>query len=196
MKEIDVIGWILNSELLLSKTLTMIESQPDAKHKEQKVNIKNVSKSISDMKLYCFNSADIKERLFPFFNHRMNAPKAPKDLNRFCDYILLVQHVNGLFVFFLEMKRGTKEGADEQINASCTFFDFILESAERIKKINNFSKFDKNQIYYRKIIIRECHSNKIFTKNNSVEDMDFNSIITHNCTNEFRPIVYCKQNKL
>lgn len=145
------------------------------------------------MKLYCFNSTEIKESLFPFFNHRKIAPKAPKDLNRFCDYILLVQHVNGLFVFFLEMKRGAKEGAAEQIKASCTFFDFILESAERIKKINNFSKFDKNQIHYRRIIIKECHSNKMFTKNNSAEDKDLDSkIITHNCTNEFRPVVYCK----
>lgn len=192
MQEIDYLEWILNSDLLQkgSDALTMVEPA-DSLHEEQRVEIKCDTRDVLDKKLYCFNSTEKKESLFPFFNNR---DAAPKDLNRFCDYILLIQHVNGLFVFFLEMKRGTKEGAGDQINASCTFFDFILESAERIKVKNGYVEFDSSRIKerYRKIILKEERSNKRMTKKKDIENMDLTAINTHMCYNDFRPIAYCR----
>ena len=194
MEYIDYFGWILNSDFLQKgdDALTMIEPA-DLEHEEQRVTIKYNSSSILDMKLYCFNTPRTNvEKLLPFFNQNRDEPKAPKDLNRFCDYILLVRHVKGLFVFFLEMKRGDTNGADKQIEASSVFFDFVRRSAERIKEENDFHDFDANQIQYRKIIIKEEHSNKRITKDNDVENFNMDAVNTHKCHSEFRPIAYCR----
>lgn len=194
MQYIDYIEWILNSKFLQKgdDAMTMIEPA-DLLHEEQRVDIKNDTKSIIDMKLYCFNTSDKNvKHLFPFFNQSHIKPTAPESLNCFCDYILLVQHINGLFVFFLEMKRGDVDGADKQIEASCTFFDFILKSAERIKGDNGFSEFDVNKIKYRKLIIREDHCNKRITKDKDVENLDLDSVNIHKCYKDFRPACYCR----
>lgn len=194
MQEIDYLKWILNSDFLQEEdsALTMVEPS-DSLHDEQRVDIKNDTRSILDMKLYCFNTPDKNvNNLFPFFNQRTVEPMAPKGLNSFCDYILLVQHIKGLFVFFLEMKRGVTSGAEKQIDASCTFFDFILKSAERIKEENDFPEFDVSQIKYRKLIITEDRCNKRITKDNDVENLDLSAVNTHACYKEFRPIPYCR----
>ena len=191
---IDYFGRILNENFLQTgrDSLTMIEPA-DSLHEEQRVCIKHNSKSILDMKLYCFNTQDNNvKNLFPFFNQSSIEPKAPEGLNSFCDYILLVQHIDGLYVFFLEMKRGVTGGADKQIGASCTFFDFILKSAERIKEENGFPEFDARQIKYRKLIIKEDRCNKRITKNKDVENLDLNAVNIHACYKEFRPIHYCR----
>ncbi|MBR3577679.1 MAG: hypothetical protein IKN98_02755 [Bacteroidales bacterium] len=195
MEYIDYLGWILNEKFLQkgADALTMVEPADD-NHKEQRVCIKSSSKAISSMKLYCFNTKNTDaSNLFSFFNQQWKVePKAPEGLNSFCDYILLVQHIDGLYVFFLEMKRGVTSRADKQIDASCTFFDFILKSAERIKEDNGFSEFDARQIKYRKLIIKEDCCNKRITKDKDVENFDLSAIITHACFNEFRPIPYCR----
>ena len=196
MQYIDYFEWILNSDFLQKgdNALTMIEP-PDLLHKEQRVEIKNNVRSISDMKLYCFNTPETNVvKLFPFFNHRKDEPKAPKELNRFCDYMLLVQHEKGLFVFFIEMKRGDKGEAKKQLEASSMFFDYILQTADRIKIENGFRDFDPKQVKRRKIIICEERSNKRITKDNKIEDLDMNSVIPHSCYDDFRPIRYCERN--
>ena len=195
MSDIDYIDWILNSDLLLNKDgLTMIEPA-DADNEEHTVSVKCASNAIKDMKLYSFNTAETRpEKLLPFFNQRREDPKAPKDLNRFSDYVLLVQHDDGLFVFIIEMKRGRHEDAEKQIHASESFFDYVLQSAMRIKDENGYSDFDANQVRYRRIVINEEHSNKKMTKDKDVEVMDLDSVILHKCYKEFRPIAYCKRN--
>ena len=191
MSDIDYIDWILNSDLLLNKDgLTMIEPA-DADNDEHVVSIHNASNAIKDMKLYSFNTA---EKLLPFFNQRWEDPKAPKDLHSFSDYALLVQHDDGLFVFIIEMKRGRHEDAEKQIYASESFFDFVLQSAMRIKDENGYSGFDANQVRYRRIVIVEEHSNKKMTKDKDIDIMDMDSVMLHKCYKEFRPVGYCKRN--
>ena len=90
------------------------------------------------------------------------------------------------------MKRGDTDGADEQIEASCTFFDFILQSAERIKEENGLPDFDSNKVQFRRIIIKEERSNKRMTKDNEVEDFDLDAVNLHKCHSEFRPVAYCR----
>ena len=194
MQEIVYIERILNSDFLQKGdgAFTMVEPS-DLLHDEQRVDIKNDTRSILDMKLYCFNTPNKNvNNLFPFFNQRSVEPKAPEGLNSFCDYILLVQHIKGLFVFFLEMKRGDTDGADKQIEAACTFFDFILQSAERIKVENGLPDFDSNKVQFRRIIIKEERSNKRMTKDNEVENFDLEAVNLHKCHSEFRPVAYCR----
>lgn len=194
MQYIDYFEWILNSDFLQkgADALTMFEPA-DSEHEEQRVSIKYNSSLILAVKLYCFNTPETNgEKMFPFFNQSSEPPKAPKDLNRFCDYILLVQHVKGLYVFFLEMKRGDTDDADKQIEAASIFFDYIRWSAERIKVENGFPDFDANQIQYRKIIIKEERSNKRMTKDNEIEGFDMKVVNLHKCHSEFRPIAYCR----
>lgn len=124
MEYIDYFEWILNSVFLQkgNDALTLIEPAV-GENKEQRVVVKSASNSISSMKLYRFNNLEEDGKvLFPYFNQRTVEPEAPHGLNSFCDYILLVQHVKGLFVFFLEMKRGRHDDADKQIEASSVFF--------------------------------------------------------------------------
>ena len=194
MEYIDYFEWILNSDFLQkgNDALTLIEPAV-GENKEQRVVVKSASNSISSMKLYRFNNLEEDGKvLFPYFNQRTVEPEAPHGLNSFCDYILLVQHVKGLFVFFLEMKRGRHDDADKQIEASSVFFDYIMQSAERIKVENGFQDFDPQQVRYRKIVINNATSNKRITKDKDIEDLDLNSVIIHKCQSEFRPVGYCK----
>lgn len=194
MEYIDYFGWILNSDFLQkgNDALTLIEPAV-GENKEQRVVVKSASNSISSMKLYRFNNLEEDGKvLFPYFNQRTIEPEAPHGLNSFCDYILLVQHVKGLFVFFLEMKRGRHDDADKQIEASSVFFDYIMQSAERIKVENGFQDFDPQQVRYRKIVINNATSNKRITKDKDIADLDLNSVIIHKCQSEFRPVGYCK----
>ena len=194
MEYIDYFEWILNSDFLQkgNDALTLIEPAV-GENKEQRVIVKSASNSILSMKLYRFNNLEEDGKvLFPYFNQRTVEPEAPHGLNSFCDYILLVQHVKGLFVFFLEMKRGRHDDADKQIEASSVFFDYIMQSAERIKVENGFQDFDPQQVRYRKIVINNATSNKRITKDKDIEDLDLNSVIIHKCQSEFRPVGYCK----
>ena len=201
MEYIDYFNRILNSDFLQKggDELTMIE-KAQGNEKEQRVKIVNSSSSISKMRLYGFNNFKKgTAELFPFFNQRTVDPgKVPHGLTSFCDYILLVQHVKGLFVFFIEMKREGVGDADKQIEASCTFFDFILKSAERIKSVNSFPDFNPELVRYRRIIVLETHSKKKRIKSETldkkIKDFDMNEVIPHYCHDEFRPLPYCEHN--
>jgi len=197
MEYIDYFEWILNSDFLQKEdnALTMVE-KAQGKEKMQKVKIVCSSSSVTKMSLYGFNALEKgTAELFPFFNQRTLDPgKAPHGLTSFCDYILLVQHVKGLFVFFLEMKRGGIGDADKQIEASTMFFDYVKQSAERIKSVNSFPDFDPKLVQYRRIIISDKCSNKRGTKDNDIDDFNMNKVIIHNCHDEFRPIKYCIRN--
>ena len=194
MQDIDYLERILNSDFLQkgADALTMVEPAVD-NNKEQKVTIVNSSAHISKMNLYCFNTSETNaEKILPFFNRSKDEPKAPRGLLCFCDYILLVQHNKGLFVFFLEMKRGMRRDASKQIDASSVFFDYVLQSAERIKGENGYQDFDSKQVRYRKIVINEVYSNKKITKDKDIEGADMDSVLIHKCHSVFRPIGYCK----
>ncbi len=200
MEYIDYFERILNSDFLQKgdEALTMIEHD-NGIDRVQKVNVVSNSNSISKMRLYCFNDFEKgTATLFPFFNQQTGGSnKAPHGLNSFCDYILLVQHNKGLFVFFLEMKRGVNGDAEKQIEAAVTLFDYILKTAVRIKSINSFPDFDAEQVRYRKIIISESHSKKRRTKetiNKDLDDFDMNEVIPHKCHDEFSPVGYCERN--
>lgn len=116
---------------------------------------------ISDVAVYRLD-ADIKGDFLPFFHNGNTAPKA---LRKFCDYILLAAHRDGtLAIILVEMKRGDTEDAEEQIKASELFVDYLLNTAERIKKANGQPGFCKEDVAIRRVILREAHSNKRATR--------------------------------
>ena len=192
MHTIDYLAKIINHHYL-SDDLMMVEPTRDGLP-EQRVEVKIISRSISDMKLYQFSGQDKEDaEHLPFFNKNNDGDyKAPEGLNKFCDYILLVQHTNGLYVFLLEMKRGTNEGAKMQLEASKCFFDYILRSAERIQGLNGWTDLNTGDVHYRRIEIKEEHSNKRITKPKDIETMDMDGFLQHKCHDEFRPIDYCR----
>ena len=198
MQDIEYLGRIINVDYLLTgeNALTMVEAADRGNRlSEQRVVVQKSSQCIKDMKLYCFN-APKETPLLPFFNQNTADPnKAPEGLLKFCDYILLVQHEKGLFVFLLEMKRGTTEGADEQLEASKVFFEFVLKSAERIKKENGHNDFSSEKIFFRQIVLQDNCSNKRLTKPKDIRDLtseDLEKPILVKCSTTFRPMDYCR----
>jgi len=84
-----------------------------------------------------------KENIFPFFEKGM-------ELRIICDYILLADYNEVLYVLLIELKKGN-EPAKKQLNATEEFMLYIIASALRIKK-----EIDRDKIYIRKIRISEC----------------------------------------
>lgn len=190
MQTIDFLANIISSRYL-SDDMVMVEPAHDGLP-EQRVEVKNISNNILDMKLYQFQDKEEAAHI-PFFNKIGDGDsKPPTGLNKFCDYILLVQHTNGLYVFLLEMKRRTNEGYEMQLEASKCFFDYILRSAERIQELNGWEDLNTDDVHYRRIEIKEDHSNKRTTKRKDIEINDLDGLMQHHCQNEFRPIDYCR----
>jgi len=198
MVDIEYLSNIINANYLQTgdMALTMVEPEDEGNGlSEQRITVRTDSHNISSMKLYCFNTHQ-STPLLPFFNQNTVEPnKSPKGLTSFCDYILLVQHAKGLFVFLLEMKRGTKEGAGKQLEASRLFFDYVLNTADRIKEENSYPDFSADNISFRTIILQEASSPKRITKPKEISEMkkeELESVLTYKCTHEFRPIEYCR----
>lgn len=192
MLEIDCINEMLNRHFLChgADALTMVEPADD-KHQEQKVVIKNRVNEITQMSLYQFNKSNTtNSQLLPFFG---SDDKSPKGLNQFCDFILLVQHATrGLYVLFIELKRGSHDHVKLQLDRSQDLFSYIIHSADRIKGINGWKDVDfENNVSFRKIMIMEEASNKRITKPKEVIISDPDAMQTCRCSNEFHPAPYC-----
>lgn len=197
MNNLEYFDNILESTFLCKgkNSLVMVEPAHDDKE-EQRITIHPVDIEASDLKLYCFMKDPAHpEKLLPFFNSRTVEPnKAPKGLSRFCDYVLLVQRKDTLYVLLLELKRG--EGHwESQLDASKVFFEYIVASADRIKDENNFSQFDKDSVVIRRIKIQEVGSNKRRTKPADIEiaDLDGYNVCNLFRADKFLPIKYCRQ---
>lgn len=130
------------------------------------VNIKNNIQCA----LYRFDT-NASGNCLPFFNQ--NDDNGVKGLLKFCDYIMFCFCEGQTYVLMYELKRGNIDGYKEQLDATETFVDYIIESAKRVSSFpgNNF-KFDPNTVKYRKILLKESYSNKEATKpkNINLED--------------------------
>lgn len=89
---------------------------------------------------------------FPFFRNKENG--GPKGLKDICDYIMLVDYHDKLFILLIELKRQKDNHAKEQLEATKVFIDYIVASAIRVQM-----PIDNNCIIYRKIQL-----NKIIPK--------------------------------
>lgn len=82
-----------------------------------------------------------KEDPLPFFNRDIEGLKS------MCDYIMLVDYQNKLYILLIELKRQGNSKAKKQLEATKVLFDYIIASAERVgKPINNCIHFRKIRI--------------------------------------------------
>jgi len=194
MYEIDFLSKIMNKKFVVDDDPLLMYEPADELHEAQIVEIEDKFNKLTGVHLYCFTDDDHKGiNLFPFFNQAsIRLPHAPKNLNKFCDYILLLTCDNVPYIFLLELKRGSTEDADEQIQASKVFMDYIISTAKRIKKDNDQLDFDSDNIRFRRLIIKKETSNKRITKPNELDPQTFNTCLLHKCTDKFNPICYCR----
>lgn len=193
MFEIDFLSNILNNKFLVDENPLLMCEPEDGLHDAQVVLIEDKLNKLTNLHLYNFSDEEHKGgNLLPFFNQEyINLPHAPKGLNKFCDYVLLLACDGIPYIFLFELKRGTKEDAHKQLGASKTFMDFIIATANRIKAENNHDDFDSNKIRFRRIIIKEEVSNKHITKPNELDTRLFNTCLTCKCKDKFNPVPYC-----
>lgn len=119
-----------------------------------------VDKGVDHYKAYRY---DLDESDFlPFFNKEHNDEErgivvenpTPTGLLKFCDYILLAEVNEKLYIVLVEMKSGTNARANQQLAASNTFIDYVKASAERIKALCGSEDFDSRNIVLRKVLLK------------------------------------------
>ena len=154
MNDFDYLAWILSRDYICVDKSKMKEEKQAKGKRCQCVKIK-MGRGIKSYDLYEFGSKD-NFRLFPFFNHTNNEPNfpnAPSGLIAFCDYIILTEFRNILYILLIEMKRGETAHAHIQLEASKCFIEYVLCNAERIKHHNSMARFDKDKVEIRRIIL-------------------------------------------
>ncbi|MBO4331927.1 MAG: hypothetical protein J5875_02040 [Paludibacteraceae bacterium] len=119
--------------------------------------VKLTTQGIDEYRLYRFDLDSSDADFLCFFNKnhsKGSSEQCLKDLNCFCDYVLLAQKDDKLYVFIIELKSGKTEGAVEQLRATELFMDYIKGTAERIKDVNNFGQFDATNIITKKVVLK------------------------------------------
>lgn len=104
-----------------------------------------------------------KDGLFPFFKKLSNKDQGQsyKGLLQSCDYIMLCAKNEQTHVLLFELKRGSAQGAQIQLEASQMFMEFVKNTAKRISRINgNDLPLQEQDIKYHKIVITEVASDK------------------------------------
>ena len=150
MREFELYTRILNPTFVSDNQTCM---------KEEKANheVKLITQGIDEYRLYRFDLDSSAADFLCFFNKNHSAGSGVqglKDLNRFCDYVLLAQKKDKLYVFIFELKSGKNEGAVKQLRATELFMDYIKGTAERIKEVNGFDQFDAKNIITKKVVLK------------------------------------------
>ena len=100
-----------------------------------------------------------KEEIFPFFEKGIG-------LRSICDYVLLADYDDDLYVLLIELKLGKLNNAKEQLNATENLISYIITSALRIKRV-----IDRSKIHIRKIGISERRNQS--TRETGIHDIEY-----------------------
>jgi hypothetical protein len=148
MNEFDLLARVL-SPVYLDKSQHVMKEENASRSFDIEITQRKIRYSV-----YRFD-ADMNNFL-PFFNndYRTQDPTkhAPKGLREFCDYVILAEYKDSLYIFLVELKSGCTEGASSQLDASEMFMNYICKSAERIS-LRNGVDFKEGNIYIKKVII-------------------------------------------
>lgn len=183
MREFELYTRILSPAFLADDPTCMEEVK--AGHK-----VTLITQKIDDYRLYRFDIDSSDADFLCFFNknHSDNSSvRVPKNLRKFCDYVLLAQKKDKLFIFIIELKSGSREGAKVQLMATELFMDYIKATAERIKGANGYDQFDAANIKTKKVV---CGPHK--TGSNPFKDKNPDDPL-HLCNNEFRISLVIRQ---
>ena len=129
MREFELYTRILNPTFVPANQTCMEEVKADH-------SVKLITRGISEYRLYRFDLDSSDADFLCFFNKNHSAGSGVqglKDLRCFCDYVLLAQKSDKLYVFIIELKSGKTEGAVEQLRATELFMDYIKETAEFVR---------------------------------------------------------------
>lgn len=166
MSEFDLLSRILSRDFLVEKVVLFDEKS------NQRAEI--IDSGIDIYLVYRFD-LDNKKDFLPFFSKQSGNTKEDKrlkGLTSFCDYIILVQLSNELFVLLVEMKSSKDKSshAIAQLDATELFVDYIRSTAQRIAKQNSYNLFDNKSIILRKVILfpskQMRHATNISTSTN------------------------------
>lgn len=143
--------------------------------------------------LYRYDQKEQGDSFFPFFNNTHDGEygkaelPAPNDLLKFCDYILLAERNDTLYVLLIEMKSGSNGNAVVQLDASATFMDYIKSTALRIANANSYENFDADSIIVKKIVVKPAPNSRPMTNQSK------SKVPQVNCND---PVIYFQSNTL
>ncbi len=195
MVEYDLFTRILSRDFLSSDQHKMEEPKRAGVH-----TCVILDTGIDHYKAYRY---DLEERNFlPFFNNKHNDERrgieaenpTPIGLLKFCDYILLAAVSDKLYVILVEMKSGNNAGANQQLDASRTFIDYVKASAERIKALCGCNDFKSKNIILRKVLLKPAPKTRPATnirKNNYQIDFGAEPIIVKSQVFPLRKVCEC-----
>lgn len=155
MYEYDLITRILSPRLQPENQKVLMENTHTTNHQASIINGRRIRYT-----LYRYDQTEQGQCFLPFFNNTHDgdlgiAPcPAPSDLLKFCDYILLAEKNEVLYVLLIELKSGHNGDASKQLDASAVFFEYIKKTASRISNANGYSSFNTQNIKIKQIILK------------------------------------------
>lgn len=154
--EVDTFDLLLNESYRPQNQYLLIEEKTDGGGKGNHniaQRIKIIYFRIDQFSLYKFD--DDAQKLFPFFKQNV------KSLLSLCDYVLFAYMQKKCYIILFELKRGKSRDAEKQIDATKIFIDYLINTADRLSRINEEEfKFDKRAIIFRKVIVKRSYSIK------------------------------------
>lgn len=147
MSRLRAINEILH-EKYLDENDFLIETDKDQKGIRFEMKRKIVAKAGLNYTLYKF---DAQDTIFPYFK-----ASGVDNLKKMCDYVMFVEDGSHLFVFLIELKKGS-ESAKKQLEAGECFTNYIISTVKRLNI--EFEVTDAN-LHFRKIRISESQSKK------------------------------------
>ena len=155
MSEYELYTHILAPRLRSENQNVLTEQTGKGQQKAEIISCKNASYTV-----YRYDQGEQRELFFPFFNNTHNGEKGkaeyptPEGLLRFCDYILLAERRNVLYVLLIELKSGTNGDAVKQLDATATFMEYVRNTAVRIAGENGCYDFNVGNVRVRKIVLK------------------------------------------
>lgn len=151
--------------------------------------------------LYRYDQKEQGEAFFPFFNnthdgeHGKAELPTPDYLLKFCDYILLAERRDTLYVLLIEMKSGSNGDAVIQLDASATFMDYVKSTALRIADANGYENFDADSIIVRKIVLKPAPNARPMTNQakSKVPQVDCNDPVIYFQSNILPLYMFCRK---
>ncbi|MCC8119779.1 MAG: hypothetical protein LIP09_13680 [Bacteroidales bacterium] len=123
-----------------------------------------------DLRQYALYKFDVNgdDNPFPFFESSDNAHK---NLRCFCDYVLVADFQGAIHIILIELKTGDASHAKVQFEAAELFVNFLLRTADRIKRESLDFDFSNHTII-KKVVIKKGPTQKPLTKpSRTIQDL-------------------------
>ena len=163
----------------LTKIISDYYYSSDQKHLiEKDVQTVNITSAVGNKRLeaYSLYRFSIKESAYDFLSIFNKTHVAPKELRSFCDYIMLIEYNKTPYVILIEMKKNSGT-AKAQLDASSEFFNYIKNTAERIKTKNNVT-FDSTKIKTIKVKLTDLKTKRT-TRGTNIEYEEETGVIIY-----------------